>query len=306
MRRATIDIGSNSILLLAGIFTGEVFEEELNESRITSLGKNLDETGNFDSESMDNSYQALREYQELLITRNYNINEVIVTATEASRIAKNAPDFYQKIQHDLNFKVKVISSEGEAFYTALGVASSLESSVAGEVVIMDIGGASTELIKVKLKPEFKIEATISLPIGSVRATDWLKEDQFEKRWNDLSGNYPLGSFSTERLICVAGSMTALGAIYFQQQEFDAEKLEGKIISKNNFMSFLNSLSSMTVDRLIQDYPFLGKRVHSLKGGSLVANSFVKLVVEKEIMISTRGLRYGTLFAGEINGSYIIE
>lgn len=306
MKRATIDIGSNSILLLAGSFSNGLIEEEINESRITSLGKNLDKTGVFDSESLDNSFSALKEYRELLISRKYNPQETIVTATEASRVAKNALSFYQRVKNELGFSVRIISGEGEAYYTALGVASSLVNSNSTNIVIMDIGGASTELIKIQLRPTFKIEMSISLPIGSVRASDWMVENKQAEKWSELMGKYPLDHYVTERLICVAGSMTALGAIYFDQKIFSANDLEGKIISKNNLKSFLSTLELRAPEELLKTFPYLGKRVQSIKGGSFVAKSFVDKVVKEEIMISTRGLRYGTFITGVIDDTYIIE
>lgn len=306
MKRASIDIGSNSILLLAGSYQNGLIQEELNESRITSLGKNLDKTGFFDPESLENSFSALKEYRELLISKKYNPQETIVTATEASRVAKNSHAFYQRVKNELGFAVRIISADGEAYYTALGVASSLLNTNSPSVVIMDIGGASTELIKIQLKPAFKIEKSISLPIGSVRASDWMVENKQAEKWLELMEKFPLDFYVTERLICVAGSMTALGAIYFEQKTFSANDLEGKIISKNNLNSFLSTLEQRAPEDLLKTFPYLGKRVQSIKGGSFVAKSFVDKVVKEEIMISTRGLRYGTFITGAIDGAYIIE
>ena len=68
MRRASIDIGSNSILLLAVELDehGKIKEELLNESFITSLGKDLDITKKFHPDSMQATYDALKVYKELL------------------------------------------------------------------------------------------------------------------------------------------------------------------------------------------------------------------------------------------------
>ena len=304
MKRAVIDIGSNSILLLAGDFENDVINEELNESRITSLGKGLDKTGEFNHESMENSFAALKEYRDLLISRKYIPEKTIVTATEASRVSKNAKTFFEKVKNELGFSVQTISAQGEAYYTALGVASSLSKDSDNSFVIMDIGGASTELIKITIHPAFKINATISLPIGSVRATDLISEGKHHQRWEELKKQFNLEAFSTERLICVAGSMTALGAIYYKQNNFDAQELEGKVISKNEFFDFLSQIEKIDAHELAKQYPFLGKRIASIRGGSFVAKSFVTEVVKKDIMISTRGLRYGTFIAGVLDGIYI--
>lgn len=304
MKRSTIDIGSNSVLLLAGSLDGETILEELNESRITSLGKNLDKTGVFDQQSMENTFIALKEYREMLISGKYNIEETIVTATEASRVAKNATDFFNRIKNDLGFRVQIISASGEAFFTALGVATSLK--MINSAVIMDIGGASTELIKIKMSPNFQLISSVSLPIGSVRASDWILDNSHENKWKSLVDQFSLKEYETDNLICVAGSMTSLAAIFYQQDQFDANSLDGKIIDKEIFLKFLNKLTSEKPEKLLSLYPYLGKRVHSLAGGTYVAGNFIEKVCRQNIMISTRGLRYGTFIAGGIDGKYRVN
>ncbi len=304
MKRASIDIGSNSVLLLAGTYAAGNVIEEINESRITSLGKDLDKTKKFHPDSMDLTYKALKEYAELLKSRNFDLSKVLVTATEASRVAENASSFFEKIKNELRLEIKIINADGEAYYTALGVASSLSDISIPSAVIMDIGGASTELIKITLSSKFLIEKSISLPIGSVRATDWIKDNNHEIKWLDLKNKYAIKNYNTDCLICVAGSMTALGAIFFDLPNFESILIEGKKISKNKFIDFLNNLNLTTESELLSKYQFLGKRVYSIKGGIFVAASFINEVVNKEIMISTRGLRYGTFIAGELDGSYV--
>ena len=66
--KASIDIGSNSILLLVGEFTDEGFKKYESESRVTSLGLNLDQTKNFDKQSMSDSFDALSEYKKIIET----------------------------------------------------------------------------------------------------------------------------------------------------------------------------------------------------------------------------------------------
>ena len=58
--------------------------------------------------------------------------------------------------------------------------------------------------------------------------------------------------------------------------------------------------------LFKNYPYLGKRVKSISGGVWVANRIVAEVCQQELLISTRGLRYGTFVTGTIDGRYICE
>jgi exopolyphosphatase/guanosine-5'-triphosphate,3'-diphosphate pyrophosphatase len=167
---------------------------------------------------------------------------------------------------------------------------------------MDIGGASTELIKIRISP-FEIIKSISLPVGSVRATDWKKNGEFEIKINQILGT-DLSEYYTKSLVCVAGSMTALASIYLGQKEYVGSKVEGTTISFSTFKAFTNDLRNTSVENLLLLFPFLGKRAPMIAGGSHIAELIgTKLKVEI-IKISTRGLRYGTIVSGEIDEQYI--
>jgi exopolyphosphatase/guanosine-5'-triphosphate,3'-diphosphate pyrophosphatase len=302
MKRASIDIGSNSVLLLAAEVKDNKIEKELlDESSITSLGKDLDKTGVFHPDSMKATYDALKKYSQLCKENGIKPADVIVTATEASRVAKNSPEFYKNIQNETGFQTQIISSVGEAFYTALGVASSLEE-VSDSVVIMDIGGASTELIKLNLNP-FQIVSTISLPVGSVRGMDWRASDIFDQKMNELLSKN-LSDYQTKELICVAGSMTALASMYMGLKDFSAEKIEGKTISFQNFCAFTDDLQKTNIENLLLLFPFLGKRAPMVSSGALVAQKIAEKLNVVNLKISTRGLRYGTVLSGGIDERFI--
>ncbi len=303
MRRASIDIGSNSVLLLAVDLddAGLIVSEVLNESFITSLGKDLDATKRFHPDSMQATYEALKTYKGLLDKIKFPVDQVIATATEASRVSTNSREFFKKIKDELGFNIQIITSDGEAYYTALGVVSSL-GSLAGNIVVMDIGGASTELIKINAAP-FKIESSVSLPVGSVRATDWKKAGDFDQRLSEML-MLDMSEYETKTLVCVAGSMTALASMYLGQREYVDSKVDGMQISFSAFQEFSHDLQKTTVENLLMLFPFLGKRAPMVAGGSHVAELIGKKLKIETMKVSTRGLRYGVVCTGGINEQYL--
>lgn len=304
MKRASIDIGSNSILLLAAEVNsskGVIEREYLNESYITSLGKDLDKTKVFHPESMEASFKALEDCKRLLETVGIKPADVIVTATEASRVAGNALDFYARVKRELGFNVTIISSDGEAYYTALGVLSAMGEK-AEDIVVMDIGGASTELIEIACKP-FSIKNSISLPIGSVRATDWRSEGMFEDKIKSIL-EHDFTHYQTKTLVCVAGSMTSLASMYLGAKEFKAERIEGMEIAFKSFKEFSTDLQKTNTENLLLLFPFLGKRAPMVASGALVAELIADKLGVLTIKISTRGLRYGTIITGGLDGQFI--
>lgn len=305
MIRASIDIGSNSTLLLVGevdLVTQKIEREILNLSHITSLGKDLDVTKTFHPDSMKATYEALKDYREELLKISFNLEDVIVTATEASRVAQNAAVFFSQIKKELGFTVTIISSDGEAYYTAIGVASAVNSD--SELIIMDMGGASTELIRIQLHP-FQILSSVSLPVGSVRATDWQKMNCFTERM-DVLLRQDLTPYYTKSLLCVAGSMTALASMYQGQNQYKDEAINGLEIGFDSFKQLSADLQKTTIENILLLFPYLGKRAPMLAAGARVAEMIgEKLHIEK-VLISTRGLRYGVLLAPKIEESFILK
>lgn len=296
MKRASIDIGSNSVLLLACDFDFEIKSELLNLSHITSLGKDLDKTGIFNSDSMKATYDALIDYKNQLANIGIHPTDVVATATEAARVAKNSSDFFKKIKQEIGFEIKIISGEQEAYYTALGVASGLKTNN-DSCVIMDIGGASTEFILLNLKDQ-KIVSSISLPVGSVRATDWKNENIFNEKMNQLLATN-LAEYKTDNLICVAGSMTSLASMYLGKKVFNDKEIDGLKINFNEFRKFSAELQRVSHSELLLNFPFLGKRAAMVSGGAKVAELFGEKLEIQSMQISTRGLRYGVLIKGDL-------
>ena len=257
--RASIDIGSNTTLLLAAELNSEgLFNERLNETRVTSLGKDLDKTGEFREKSMTDTFKALVEYKDFLKQIGISAESVLVTATEAARVASNSKEFFQKVKNDLGFNVTIINGEGEAYYTSYGVISRSKIDQ-DSLTIMDIGGASTELIRVQVNP-FKILKSVSLPLGSVRCSDWLKERVFDEKISDIFKNHDVSDYETDHLLCVAGSMTSLGSMIKGLKKFDSETVNGTKISFADFLSFTKKIKKRTPTELLLKFPFSWKKV----------------------------------------------
>lgn len=299
MKRASIDIGSNTVLLLAAeIKENEIFRELANESRVTSLGKDLDTKKVFIKSSMKDTFQALREYEVILKNLDISPDQVIVTATEAARVATNSSEFFKEIKEELGFRVQIIDGIGEAYYTSLGVVSGTKL-VEPNVTIMDIGGASTELISVQIEP-FKVLSSVSLPLGSVRCSDWLKAKIFDEKIKEIFEIFDVSSYRTDHLMCVAGSMTSLGSMIKGLKKFNSNEVNGTKILFSDFLKFTEKIKKRSPVELLLKFPFLGKRSKSIVGGAYLGEAMGKILCVKTFEISTLGLRYGTLKAGGID------
>lgn len=303
---ASIDIGSNSILLLIG----EVDKENIlvleNEANVTGLGRDLDKNGEFLLESMNDSFKVLSSYVDLCIKHHINPCDVVVTATEATRVANNAPDFIAKVNNELGLNITVLTGEGEAYYSTAGIL--FDSQIQDEQIsIMDIGGASTELIKVDTKTK-KILHSFSMPIGAVRWNNWKSSGVLDEKLSEIFDNYSesLEKFHTSKLYCVAGTMTSVGSIYLGHKNFKEKDVNGLEFKIESLKDLHERHMDKTVEEMLTIYPFLGKRSQTIHAGIELAMAIMEKVGNNQIYISTYGLRYGTLLLGEIKGEFIIN
>jgi len=302
MIRASIDIGSNSCLLCVLDLEESGFRVIESESRITSLGKDLDVNQEFLEESIQRTVKALTEYKAILDSHQISASDVVVTATEASRVAKNFSILRDIVKNHLGFIIQIISGEGEAFYTARGVVSG--ASKGRDIVsIMDIGGASTELIRVNAKTH-EIISSVSLPIGSVRATDWLEKKAFDDNFEKIIKDNNLSEYRTDELICVAGTMTTLAAMLKNLDSFNEDDVEGYEFKYATLSKILGELENKSETEILEAYPICGKRAFSIYGGTLVAKKISEVIDCNSFKISTLGLRHGVLLSGGIDERYI--
>ncbi len=297
MKKASIDIGSNSVLLLA-------MDKDtilIDESRITGLGKNIDDTKLFSDESMDATFSVLSEYKTLLADHQIRPEDVIITATEASRVVNNSGPFFKKIKEQLGFNIQLISGAGEAFYTAKGVLSGFEVKGSENFLIIDIGGASTELIKIDGNGNIIYDQ--SFPMGSVRCSDWILKGNVEDQLSKVINSIAKENYQCNKAIGVAGTIVSLAMILLEANHFSREEVDGYVLKLHALKSLWKEIEFFSPQELLSRFPILGKRSSSLLGGLVILMRVMEHLDQRELFISARGLRYGTLLAGKIDTKF---
>jgi exopolyphosphatase/guanosine-5'-triphosphate,3'-diphosphate pyrophosphatase len=163
MKLASIDLGTNTCLLL--IVDGE--EVLHDESNVVRLGQGVDQNKKLHPEAMERTFQCLKSYVSIVRTFGLEPSEVIAVATAQARDAENAAEFFIKIENEIGFHFQVLSGDEEAQATFIGAA--LPGMDPSKIVVMDIGGGSTEIVQAS--------GGKSLNIGAVRMTErFLKHD----------------------------------------------------------------------------------------------------------------------------------
>jgi len=184
MTVASIDIGTNTVILL--IAEAELSNNSLrplhNEYRMPRMGKGLEPDGEISEEKLNLLFPILTEYKTII--EKYSCEKILVTATNAFRLASNSKEISSEIKDKFNFDVNIISGEVEADYAFLGALSGTEISCSS--LVIDIGGGSTELIYGKfvgvLSSGDIIRAGLQLRTEEMKVLDSIVQLEYYDEW----------------------------------------------------------------------------------------------------------------------------
>ncbi len=304
--KGSIDIGSNSILLLIGEFDNGEFKELANESTVTALGRDLDKTGVFHEQSKEDSMETLIKYSEIAKLVGLEPEKIVATATEASRVATNSFEFFNEVKKKTGIDVKIITPEAEAHFSTSGICFDTTFNI-NPIHIMDIGGASTEVIRFDHKKN-EILHDFSIPFGAVRMTNWEEEGILEEKLSTVLQDYAedLSKVHCQKLFCVAGTMTSAANMHLGHQEFQEREIHGLEITTKDIRSLADKYRSYSPEQFLKEFPFLGKRAKSINGGLRVATEIFERLGVESVEISTYGLRYGTIQVEGIDHGYLVR
>jgi exopolyphosphatase / guanosine-5'-triphosphate,3'-diphosphate pyrophosphatase len=300
MRLASIDIGTNTILMLiADVERNSDISVITDEHIIARLGKGVDENGFIQKDTFERVSKILSQLKS--IANSHNVKHVAACGTSALRDASNRQSFIDYIKEHSSVEIKILSGNKEAELTYLGAISEyLKDTPAGEFAVLDIGGGSTELV---IGSGSNISSASSIDIGSVRLTERLLKKSppdniaVEKAialvQTHLQSIPPLSSSAT--LIGVAGTLTTLAALDLRLETFDRTKVNRYILTKETINRIFEELRYLTLAQ-IKSYPQIHpSRADILLAGILILQETLKKVNASQIKVSDRGLRYGILY-----------
>jgi exopolyphosphatase/guanosine-5'-triphosphate,3'-diphosphate pyrophosphatase len=144
---AALDLGTNNCRLLVARPAGDGFQVVDSFSRAVRLGERVEETGALGEPAMARAIEALRICADKI--RRNGTRRMRAVATEACRRASNRADFIERVRDATGLRMEIITAEEEARLAVAGCAPLLEAE-ADQLMVLDIGGGSTELIWIDL------------------------------------------------------------------------------------------------------------------------------------------------------------
>lgn len=308
MNIASIDIGTNTVLLLIAKVDPykKNFAPLINVHRMPRLGKGLKPGLAIKREKIDELRNILVEYKAII--NSYEAAEVIVTATNAFRIADNSQVIVNEIRRDFGFDINIISGEEEASLSFLGATSGIDVTEK-KFLVIDIGGGSTEIIMGKRN---KIEYKRSFQIGAVSATENFLLSDPPEQTQQVSLEIHLQSLFGELSkinkkdyfpVAIAGTPTTLSCIKHNLQIFDSEVIELSELSMSKLREIVGDLSAMTSYEIDQKWKYIMRgRADIILAGSLILFNLMQLLNLDKVYTSSPGIRHGAIvkYLSELN------
>lgn len=293
MRQASIDLGSNSVLLTV-VDDGRVLHDE---ARVVGLGKGLGDGGEFDPERMEAALNALRDYAATAAKLQVPPAEVLAVATSASRRATNANSFYAKVREETGLLFRIISGDEEALFGFRGALWGRPLDADTVVATVDLGGGSTEVV---IGDRGGLLWSKSLELGSARLTEDFLGFEIPSKASIEDARAHVRKTCEQippvprpsRILALAGTATTLGAIDASLQAWDPAVIQGRPLSRSTLLVLARKLAEATPVERQKIAAISPQRADFLLAGCLVLDEVTAALGGDHCELSVQGLRYG--------------
>ena len=271
---AAVDCGTNSVrLLVSRLVDGRLVEVD-RRLHITRLGQGVDATGEFHPEALARTLDAMADFGEEL--DRLGVQRRRVVATSAARDAANSAEFFAGVRARLGVQAEIIPGEEEARLSYAGAVGALAGLVQ-PVLVMDIGGGSTELV---LGSDGTARQAVSLDIGSVRLRErFLHSDPpspaevgaattHVDALLDGSG-IDFGAVGT--WVGVGGTVTSLSALVQGLATYDRARVHGSVVNRDQLDELGGRLLAMPVAAVADLPTMVPGRADVICAGALICH-----------------------------------
>ena len=285
-RVAAIDCGTNTIKLLIATVTADGLNEDVREARMVRLGQGIDRTGVFAEEALQRAFGAIDEYATLI--REHGVEKVRFVATSATRDAGNAAAFIDGVRARLGVTPEVVTGAEEAALSFGGAVRNLRGTPEPPVLVIDIGGGSTELI-LGDGPALGVGESDSMDIGSVRLherhlrSDPPTREEIEACVRDIDAHLddcPVDPAAANTVVAVGGTMIQLAMGLLELAAYDRTATDHAEVAPEDVYRLVDRLLAMTVEeRLALPWMHPGRADVIAAGGVILSRILRRSRVE---------------------------
>ena len=254
MRVAVADIGSNSTRLLVAEVGADGVRELDRRSLVTRLGEDVDATGRLAEAAQERVLAVLAEYAESI--ERHGCERRLAVLTSAVRDADNGAAFAEEVRERFALDARTLSGDEEARLTYLGATAARDPADATPLLVVDIGGGSTELVT---GARGEMDFHVSTQAGVVRHSErFLRGDppareDMEALARDVRAVFEeaVPAAVRERVraaVAVAGTATSVAAIDAEVEPYDPARVEGCVVQAFRLAEISDNLAALPLEK----------------------------------------------------------
>ncbi|WP_022909516.1 Ppx/GppA phosphatase family protein [Aestuariimicrobium kwangyangense] len=273
MRVGAIDCGTNSIRLLVLESDGGEVAELARRTTMVRLGQGVDATGEFHADALARTFAACEDYAAI-ISELGGVERLRFVATSAARDAHNRELFFAGVEQRLGVRPEIASGDEEARLSYTGAAAGIPDAV-DPVLVIDIGGGSTELIR---GSGGRIEAGQSLDMGAVRLRErFLRDDPPTSAQIDEAGAYVNSLLDDCHVdlrgirtwVGVAGTVTTMAGVHLGLPRYDRRLVHHSVLDRDTIDEVAERWLTSTVEQVRAEPSMHPQRAEIICAGGLI-------------------------------------
>lgn len=310
MRLAAIDIGTNSTRLLISDFSdsGSIVLERI--MQITRIGRNMGSTGRISRSSADDTLKTLIGYKSLMA--RHDVLKYRAVGTSAVREAENSQWFTSYIYENSGIMIDTITGNEEASLSFNGALRDLglpPEDQFGKILVLDIGGGSTEFIlgDPGSKTGPYIDMVKSLNIGSVVLTEKFitetlpERDELERLELYIRSSIRevvenIAGEKDMKVVGVAGTITTLAAIDLKLDEYDPNKIHRHELSYWWVKDIYRILCRTDLVNRKKITGLVPGRADIIISGTAILLEILKMLDKKILIVSEQDILDGIIYS----------
>ena len=286
-----IDIGSNSIRLVAYDKISRVPRMIYSEKAFCSLAKNLEVDNKIPKKNYKKTINAIKRFYKISI--DIKSSELFIFATAALREADNGNKLKKEIEKITNTNLLILSENDEVRLSTQGLLSSFPSA---DGIMADLGGGSLELALIK---KGKLQNFISLKIGVVRFLKLYKnnkKDFLKKIRKKIKSISWLKNSKQKTLYAIGGSFRCLAKVYIWKKNYPLSIIQGYTLDDkelNNLTKVSSTINSKDIKKIDE---IENERIKTIPVASFILKELLGEILPKKMTFCSQSLREGFLFS----------
>ncbi len=306
---AALDLGTNNCRLLVARPTADGFRVVDAFSRIIRLGEGVAASRRISEAAIARAVDALLVCRDKMRARG--VGRARLIATEACRAAENGEAFRVRVAEQAGLELEIVDSATEARLAAAGCTELFDPSASG-VILFDIGGGSSELVRLgrpngarRGPPQPDIVGWASLPVGVVTLAERyggtaVSREIYDAMVEEVAAfveNFAVAhrdGLDGFHMLGTSGTVTTIAGVFLKLKRYDRRRVDGCWLSDDQISLVVTELMAMSFDERAANPCIGAERADLVLAGCAILDAIRRFFPCDRLRVADRGLREGML------------